>query len=233
LREAGAARRLRGARVRGVLANSFAPWVPAPLWRPFRRFSSRPETRTFTALHPARVDQLEARRDSLGLGLAQWPKDNFEESRRRISQYDFGEWRKGTLAGWGIDERDPTADRRLIEFCLSMPIDMLLKGGERRPLARAALADRLPPQLLDEKRKGYQAADWHEGLTRHLGEVRDLIEQIGRHETAASIVDVPTLRALAANWPQRGWDDPVVMARYRVALLVGLSAGHFAMRASD
>jgi asparagine synthase (glutamine-hydrolysing) len=231
-REASAARRLRGARLRGVLANSFAPWMPAPLWKPFRRFSSRPETRAFTALHPARVNQLEAQRNRLELGLAQWPKDNFEESRRRISQYDFGEWRKGTLAGWGVDERDPTADRRLIEFCLSLPVDMLLKDGHRRPLARAALADRLPPQVLDEKSKGYQAADWHEGLTRHLGEVRELIEQIGRHEIAARIVDVPALRGLVATWPQQGWEDPVVMARYRVALLVALSAGHFAMRSS-
>jgi asparagine synthase (glutamine-hydrolysing) len=231
-READAARRLRGARVRGVLANSFAPWIPAPFWKPFRRLSSRPEARMFTALHPARIDQLEVQREDLRLGLAQWPKNNFEESRRRISQHDFGELRKGTLSGWGVDERDPTADRRLIEFCLSLPIEMLLHDGQRRPLARAALADRLPHKLLDEKSKGYQAADWHEGLTRHLAEVRDLIEQIGRNEIAASIVDVPKLRSLTERWPRRGWDDPVVMARYRVALLVGLSAGHFAIRAS-
>jgi hypothetical protein len=30
---------------------------------------------------------------------------------------------------------------------------MLMKDGVRRPLARAALSDRLPPVLLNEKRK--------------------------------------------------------------------------------
>src|SRR3982751_2755001 len=129
---------------------------------------------------------------------------------------DYGEYRKGVLAGWGLDKRDATADIRLIQFCPSRPLDMLLKDGVRRPLARAALADRLPPAVLDERRKGYQAADWAEGISGDLAGISALIGP---------------LPALVRDWPAGGWADPQVIARYRVGLLTGLSAGHFIVAA--
>lgn len=149
-----------------------------------------------------------------------------------LEHYDFGNFRKAALAGWGIDERDPTADRRLIEFCLSLPIDMLLKDGVRRPLARAALSDRLPAALLDQKSKGYQAADWHEGLSAHRAQIEGLIEEIAGNHLACSLLDIEALRSWVRNWPSGGWERLDVMARYRNALLAALSAGHFILHAS-
>ena len=65
---------------------------------------------------------------------------------------------------------------------------MLLKKGVRRPLARAALADRLPAAVLDERRKGYQAADWSEGMgARPAPASRALIDRIAADPTAAAI----------------------------------------------
>src|SRR5437763_9947232 len=123
---------------------------------------------------------------------------------------DFGQYRKGILGGWGIDKRDATADRRLVEFCLSLPLDMLLSKGERRPLARAALADRLPAEVLDAKGKGYQAADWHEALTRDRPAIAALVERVADDETASSVVDVDWLRAALADWPSGGWNDRAI-----------------------
>lgn len=142
-------------------------------------------------------------------------------------EMDFGQLRKGALAGWGVDERDATADRRLIEFCLSLPIDLLLKNGTRRPLARAALADRLPDAVLDEGRKGYQAADWSEGLTRGRAEIGKLLERIAADETASGLIDIDLLRGLVREWPQGGWTEWEIIGRYRTALLMSLAAGHF------
>ena len=36
---------------------------------------------------------------------------------------DRGTQPKGILAGWGVDLRDPTADKRLVEYCLSIPTE--------------------------------------------------------------------------------------------------------------
>src|SRR5690606_34827797 len=77
-------------------------------------------------------------------------RDGWRMRMMALSLTDIGAWNKGMLAGWGIDQRDPTADRRLIEFCLSVPPREYLRGGRTRSLARRALADRLPAELLDE-----------------------------------------------------------------------------------
>ncbi len=60
------------------------------------------------------------------MGLAWRPKDNFQGTVDGLFAMDWGEYRKGVLGGWGLDKRDATADTRLIEFCLSLPLDLLL-----------------------------------------------------------------------------------------------------------
>jgi asparagine synthase (glutamine-hydrolysing) len=144
---------------------------------------------------------------------------------------DFGDYRKGILAGWGLDKRDATADLRLIEFCLSLPLDMLMAQGTRRPLARAALADRLPRAVLEERRKGYQGADWHVGLTRDRPRIAELIERIAADEEASSVIDVASLRHLLEAWPEGGWHRPETVAGYRVGMLQALAGGHFLLAA--
>jgi asparagine synthase (glutamine-hydrolysing) len=231
-REARAIAKSGAARYRGIAANSFGPWMPDLAWRLVRPLSSRSEASVYSALAPAWAARMTALREARGVGLARRPNDNVAVRVRALRFYDFGDSRAAAMAGWGVDERDPTADRRLIEFCLSLPLDMLLKGGQRRPLARAALADRLPPAVLDERRKGYQAADWHEGMTAHISDIRDLIEQIAQDPLAASLLDIASLRQWVRAWPNEGWDRPDVMARYRAALLGALSAGAFILHAS-
>ena len=86
--------------------------------------------------------------------------------------------------------------------------------------------------MLAETRKGYQAADWHEGMTANRQAIRDLVEEIGGNDLASSIIDVGALRTWVADWPQDGWEQPQVMARYRGALLGALSAGHFILSTS-
>lgn len=230
-REAAAMVRGRRARLRGIAANSFGPWVPAPLWRMVRNLSARGDARLESAVHPDWYARVVDERARSGGGLGRPSKDSFSRTVEAIGAMDYGEFRKGVLAGWGVDKRDPTADRRLIEFCLSLPVDMLLKDGVRRPLARAALSDRLPPGVLDETRKGYQAADWHCGLTADRAGIGELIEKIAADPDASRVIDVELLRTLLRDWPENGWEDGRILARYRTALLHALAAGAFILDA--
>ena len=231
-REAAAAARQGRGRLRGIAASSFGPWIPEALWRRFVRFGRTAPVGERTVLHPAWRDRLEREHEGLRLGQARPPADYFADAATALCEMDFGEYRKGILGGWGIDKRDATADRRLIEFCFSLPLEMLTKDGVRRPLARAALADRLPQAVLDERRKGYQAADWHVGLTADRERIAELIERIAADPGASSVLDVPALRSLLRDWPTGGWERPDTIARYRIALLQGLGAGHFVLAAS-
>lgn len=232
-REAASMLSIRKARLRGVAAGSFGPWLPHFAWRRLRALSSAPTLAEQSALHPRLAEKLLRAQQDYEIELATAPKDNFERTVRALSEMDFGEYRKGIFGGWGIDKRDATADIRLVEFCLSLPVEMLANEGVRRPLARAALADRLPPEVLDEKRKGYQAGDWHRGMSEHLPKIAALIEQIGADPVASSLVDVDRLRDWVRDWPTGGWDRLDVIGRYRTALPQALNAGLFAMAAAS
>lgn len=140
---------------------------------------------------------------------------------------DLGEYHKGLLGGWGIDYRDPTTDRRLLDYCLRIPEEQFILGGERRSLARRAFADRLPPSLLGERRGGFQGADWYLALARARGEVREEVARIAA-SGAAPFLDLPRLTALLDQWPADAAAWEARAADYRRALLRAVSAGYFA-----
>jgi asparagine synthase (glutamine-hydrolysing) len=137
----------------------------------------------------------------------------------------LGITRKGTLADGGIDVRDPTADRRLIEFCLSVPTEQFFRNGVPRALARAALADRVPAEVLNERRRGLQAVDWHEGMTAARSQILEEIARLEQNGPAVRALDLPHMRRLAENWPAQGWHREDIVEQYRLALLRGISVG--------
>jgi asparagine synthase (glutamine-hydrolysing) len=152
-----------------------------------------------------------------------------EARLRAFEQFDFGAFHKGMLAGWGIDLRDPTADRRLVEYCLRIPPDQFLSGGIRRALARRVLADRLPPVVLEETRRGRQAADWYEGLDANHAAVREESRSIRESVQCRRTLDVERMARLVENWPD-DWKGEQPSRLYRRSLLRALSAGHFARK---
>jgi asparagine synthase (glutamine-hydrolysing) len=177
--------------------------------------------------------QLLRRAAERGFDMSHRPRrDPVEERLWVLHRVDLGNYNKGTLAGWGVEQRDPTADRRLIEYCLSVPMDQYLRGGVTRALARTAFADRLPASVRNEERRGYQGADWHEGVAEAQsgGTLGAELQRIADSD-AASIVDIGRMRGFEASLPASGWHRPEVAWPYRLALLRGLSAGHFVRRA--
>lgn len=136
-------------------------------------------------------------------------------------------YRKGILAQWRVDQRDPTADLRLVEFCLATPPEQFLRDGQRSFLLRQAMAERLPPALLDERRKGLQALDWHRGLSADLERLRNEVERISRSPAAARAIDVARLRRMVDEWPNADWESAEVNTRYRQVMLRTISIGSF------
>jgi asparagine synthase (glutamine-hydrolysing) len=222
-------------RWRGVAVQTLGPWIPAALWiwaqRRLRGVNR--DIRHYTAIHPKRLVELDlaSRAKARGLDLAYRPwSDGFAARMWGLRRVDLGNYTKGVLGGWGIDLRDPTADVRLIEFCLSVPTDQFFRHGTNRALARQALADRLPPEVVAEQRKGYQAADWHEGLTAARDHLAAELDRLAKCVQAARVLDIVRLRRLVEQWPAAGWDNDEIAGPYRLALLRGVSSGHFLRR---
>jgi asparagine synthase (glutamine-hydrolysing) len=225
-----------GTRVGTVAAQTLGPFLPAPVWRAISRLRGKSRKLTdYTAISPEAVQafRIVERGAERGLDTSYRPRRDPLETRlwvlRRI---DTGNYHKGYLAGWGIDVRDPTADRRLIEFCLTVPADQYLRNGVRRALARTAFADRLPARVVNERLKGYQAADWHEGLVAARDELGGELGRIEACAEAGATVDHAAMRRLAESMPTEGWNKPGIAQKYRLALLRGVSAGHFLRKAA-
>jgi asparagine synthase (glutamine-hydrolysing) len=224
-------------RWRGVALQTLGPWIPAALWvwaqRRLRNVDR--DITHYAAINPWRLAELDlaSRAKARGLDLAYRPwSDGFAARMWGLRRVDLGNYVKGALGGWGVDLRDPTADLRLIEFCLSVPTDQFFRDGINRALARHALTDRLPQAVVAEQRKGYQGVDWHEGLTAAQDELAVELGRLDDCAPASRALDLARLRRLVAQWPNGRWHSDEVTGRYRLALLRGLSCGHFLRRAT-
>lgn len=225
-----------GASLPRVASQVVGPFVPARWWRAANALAGRGyKLEDYTAINPKSeaASAVAATAAERRLDTSYRPRRDGVEARLWVlGRFDPGNHNKGTLGGWGIDDRDPTADRRLVEFCLSVPAEQFMRGGVTRALARNALADRLPPEVLAERRKGYQAADWHEGLAASQA---GLLEEIARLEAtpfAPQALDLSRLAELAGNPPAQSWGSQAAIQSHRLALLRGVAVGHFLRRAS-
>ncbi len=59
----------------------------------------------------------------------------------------------------GVLQRDPTRDKRMIEFCIQIPLDQVNKEDAQRRLIRVYMKDMIPEIILTERRKGRQSVD--------------------------------------------------------------------------
>jgi asparagine synthase (glutamine-hydrolysing) len=203
-----------------MLNASFGPLLPEKLYAMLR--GGRPEASPFTAAGWS--EPMRRRLESSGWEVRP-PRDSAERRWKMLGGVDPGSFRKRSLAEWGVEERDPTNDRRLVEFCFSLPPEALLDGGVRRPALRRALAGRVPAAVLDQRLRGQQMPDWYEQISGE--EVRAFARDQAKSGLAGDLVDLDSVNAAARDWPTSGWGERAVIYLYRMHLLRALAAASF------
>jgi asparagine synthase (glutamine-hydrolysing) len=133
----------------------------------------------------------------------------------------------GYSALFGVDIRDPTADARVAEFCLSLPEDQCRRGGVSRWLIRRAMVGRLPPEVLTGRKRGIQSADWFERLSGAHARVLEELRALERSETARAVLDLPRMRRLADHIDRPPADQQQCLFDYSFVLQRGLMMGRF------
>ena len=104
---------------------------------------------------------------------------------------------------FGLETRDPTSDRRVIEYCFGIPSGQYLKDGVTRSLIRRAMAGRLPDEVRNRTTIGAQAPDWIEWLPTMRGEMRAELDRLDESDTARRCLDLAKMRSLMDRWPER------------------------------
>ncbi len=128
-------------------------------------------------------------------------------------------------AAFGLEVRDPTADIRLLSFCLGLPADQSRRGDQARLLIRRAMVGLLPDEVLSAAWVGRQAADIGQRLLADRAAIEELL---GRMERSAACAEYLDLAGLRHSWAelQRSL-TPATNLRAMTFLSRGLSAGLF------
>ena len=222
--EAGARARATESRRSRVLAQAALPLVPFWFERHLRTAARRPlpdagRWLEQTALRPALRSGLEIERALPMLDVAR-RVDRRAVALALLKATSTGAADAAALAVLsGVDIRDPTADRRVIEAALRQPDPVRRRNGVQRAVVREAMGDRLPPSLGRRTRRGEQAPEWLDLLTAERRVVEAEVEAMHDHAASRALIDTERLRGLLQDWPAPAARmQPQVLRDYQLAL---------------
>jgi asparagine synthase (glutamine-hydrolysing) len=209
----------------------------APFW--MRRLINRSRGRDpdsvarHSALNPDFIAEAGLARQWREQGFDPWfgPRDTNAARWRAARVFDHNQYvsdiraMSGEIVGREV--RDPHADRRLLEFALAVPEPMFRRDGVPRSFARRVLADRLPREIIDERRRGASNPTWFRSLDAKRADLARDIERMEASPLARRLIDLPRLRRLMAQWPKDAQAAERRVDEYRFALARGVHVGRF------
>ena len=210
LREAAATARNGKSSIARVLARELMlPSLPLSLRRAIKRARSPDRFALYgdIPLKPEVIAELDLQRV--------WEADGFDPLRPWPSRapahrarwlFDLWQFSHDNVPAsptfHDVEVRNPLADRDLVEFALNVPETLYRRNGVERWFARRVLADRVPPEILGERRRGAQQLPWFAVLCARREEIAAEIDQMENSLLASRLFDIPRLRQLIRNWPQ-------------------------------
>jgi len=138
--------------------------------------------------------------------------------RRMMQLRSFRQgWMADPWVQWGTQWRDPTADRRLVEYLFSLPAEAFLIEGHSRGLARAMGEGLVPNSVRLRRTHGAQMPEHPALFALHRARYETVLDVITRSTLFRFMFDVPRLRETLAslvsgsgNLPQAHTVDRVI-----------------------
>jgi asparagine synthase (glutamine-hydrolysing) len=224
-----------------LMSHLLVPSVPATVSRLVHHLRGRDprSVARYSALNPNFIADCDLVRQWQEAGFDPWfRKSETEAARHRTFQlFDNNQPARDYMASlnerYGFEARAPHADRRLLEFALAVPEPLYRRDGVARSFARSAFADRLPIEILEERKRGAQGGAWFRRLEARRSDVAEDLERFRASPLASCLLDLPRLFQLAREWPA---DEHVALARtsdYMVVLTRAMHIGRFILWAES
>ena len=186
-----------------------------------------------SSLNPNFVAEAALERQWRAEGFSTWPGiSGWDLVRHRadymFDQNQFSRDHAGMFEDlYGYDVRDPHADRRLLEFALTVPEPVYRRNGVPRSFARAVFADLLPRVITDERRRGAQAVTWFSQMQARRQDIVDEVDRLEGSPLARRLIDLPRLKRLLDQWPRDEHAAERRSREFRSVLGRGVHVGRF------
>ncbi len=235
---------------RAFFTHVVFPTAPDWLWETKERLrgrsgaGSRQHWKRAAAIHPAFAKRNGIQKQ-VGRGPGGLWEDEAPTSDPRQDDLDTlqeianetAEFSQGFSALYGVEFRDPFADRRVVEWSFGVPEDQFWRNGQPRWLLARMMQGKLPEHVLNKPRKSYrgmQVSDWHLRLTRDQAEIQSELELFETDPETSEMIDLRRLKELVDNWPEGSVVDKKDDRWFYlpVVLPMALQIGHFVRKVS-
>ncbi|MEJ2377813.1 MAG: asparagine synthase-related protein, partial [Pseudolabrys sp.] len=218
-----------------VVSDVVVSGLPAPLLRLAHRLRGREpaDVARFSLLNPDFIAGRDLKRQWRAQGFDPWFRaSGWDAARyRAYLLFDHNQWARDGKGMYeehhGLERRDPHADRRLLEFALTVPEQMFRRDGVPRSFARAVLADRLPSIILEEPRRGAHGVAWFRRLNAGRQDIAMEIERLEASPVARRLIDLPRMRRLMEKWPADEHAAERRKEEFKLALTRAVHVGRF------
>jgi asparagine synthase (glutamine-hydrolysing) len=226
---------LTGSTVRRFVARTASAMLPPILWRMMRRVVFPKDRFLLDLMQPLSRDYRQAsgadqRLKKAGIVYERYQPWNRRHAQELLFQNGDGESAEVYQAFeqmYGVALRDPMAYRPFVEFCFGLPVELFMRDGQMRWLAKEMAKGIMPEEQRANRANGRWDADWHLRIGRRRADFLSELDRLEGDRRIASMLDLPRLRAALEDWPEQTETDPQKYFSREFAIPRGLLTARF------
>ena len=100
----------------------------------------------------------------------------------------------------GFESRTPVLDSRIIDYCLSVPKEIFYSKGEKKRLIKSAMKNKMPNNILFNKKRGLQGANYISKLAYERKDILNLFTEFKQSKLISYWLDVDFIKENFINF---------------------------------